>query len=60
MQGEKVLEIMVGEKEIRNAGRFTFVTVCTSLVISMVEIEIGPNLDGGFLISSSSSSILIF
>ena len=54
MQGEEILEIVVGEQEIRDTSGFAFVLGGTTLVVAMVEIEIRPDFDGGFFTTSTS------
>lgn len=60
MQGEEILEIVVGEKEIRNAGGFSRIVICTVLVIPMIEVEVSPDLDGTFFVLLSRPVVKIF
>ncbi len=50
MEGEEVFEIVKGEEKIRDAGSFGCVEVARLVVVSAVEIEVGPDLDGGGLV----------
>ena len=45
VQGIEVFEIVVGEKEIGHTVSFVGVVVAAMIVIAMVEVEVGPNLD---------------
>jgi len=60
MQGEKILEIMIGEKEIWNAGSFAGVVVGTTIIVSMIKIEVGPDLYGDLLIGLPNLVIAAF
>ncbi len=46
MKGEEVLEVVVGEEEVRDARGFGRVQVGAILMVAVIEIEVGPDLDG--------------
>ncbi len=46
MKREEVLEVVVGEEEVRDACGFGGVPVGAILMVAVIEIEVGPDLDG--------------
>lgn len=46
MESVKILEVVKGEEEIRDAFRFPCVEGCAVVVIPLIEIKISPDLNG--------------
>ena len=54
MQSEEVLEVVEGEQEIGDTGSLGGVVSGAVLIVPVVEVEVGPNVDGATTIRSSS------
>ena len=58
VEGKEVLEVVKGKQEVRDAGQLGGVKVGTPMVIAVIEVEVGPNLNGrGLLVGGARSSI---
>jgi hypothetical protein len=47
VQGKEVLEVVEREEEVRNPGGLGGVLVGAATIVTVVEIKVGPNVDGG-------------
>ena len=60
MESVEVLEVVEGKEEVRDACSFCCVMVGTLLVVPMIEIVVGPDLDSDISIGFQSRTILFF
>lgn len=60
VQGKEVLKVVEGELEVGNTGGLLRVMISAMVVVSVIEVEIRPDLDGCLFIVFPSRLILLF
>lgn len=58
MEGKEILEVVKGEEKVRDAGSFGGVEIATVFFVAMVEIKVGPYLDGRSVSVCGPSSVI--
>jgi hypothetical protein len=57
MEGEEVLKIVKGKKEVGQGGGLAPVVGGASVIVAVVEVEVGPDADGDFFVLFADSAV---
>ena len=60
VQSVEVLKIVVGEQKVWYTSRFASVVIGGMFVVSVIKIEVGPNLDRELSVAFASLVIAVF